>query len=67
MRTTMVIDSPEDYQAWLKEQQEVASNDPEAIVASRIVSPVSEMTDQEYLAGKVAQIGGEHDHMMMKH
>jgi cytochrome c oxidase subunit 2 len=66
MRTTMVIDTPEDYQSWLKEQQEIASNDPEAIVASRSELPVSKMTEQEYLAGKVAQIGGEH-HMMMKH
>ena len=66
MRTTMVIDTPEDYQVWLKDQQEIASNDPEAIVASRSELPVSKMTEQEYLAGKVAQIGGEH-HMMMKH
>ncbi len=66
MRTTMVIDTPEDYQAWLKEQQEIASNDPEAIVASRSELPVSKMTEQEYLAGKVTQIGGEH-HMMMNH
>jgi cytochrome c oxidase subunit 2 len=54
MRTTMVIDTPEDYSKWLKEQQEVASNDPEAIVASR---PISQMSEQEYLAGKVAQMG----------
>ncbi|MFM7886027.1 MAG: cytochrome c oxidase subunit II, partial [Pseudanabaena sp.] len=53
MRTTMVIDTPEDYAKWLKEQQEVASNDPET-VASR---PVSQMTEQEYLVGKVAQMG----------
>jgi cytochrome c oxidase subunit 2 len=66
MRTTMVIDTPEDYQAWLKEQQEIASNDPEAIVASRSELPVSKMTEQEYLAGKVTQIGGDH-HMMMNH
>jgi cytochrome c oxidase subunit 2 len=54
MRTTMVIDTPEDYSKWLKEQQEIASNDPEAIVASR---PPSKMSEQEYLAGKVAQMG----------
>ncbi len=54
MRTTMVIDTPEDYAKWLKEQQEIASNDTEAIVASR---PPSQMSDQEYLAGKVAQMG----------
>jgi cytochrome c oxidase subunit 2 len=65
MRTTMVIDTPEDYAKWLKEQQEIASNDPEAIVASR-PSSASKMTEQEYLAGKVAQIGGEH-HMMINH
>ncbi len=54
MRTTMVIDTPEDYAKWLKEQQEIASNDPDAIVASR---PPSQMSEQEYLAGKVAQMG----------
>jgi cytochrome c oxidase subunit 2 len=54
MRTTMVIDTPEDYEKWLKEQQEIASNNPEAIVASR---PPSQMSEQEYLAGKVAQMG----------
>jgi cytochrome c oxidase subunit 2 len=53
MRTTMVIDTPEDYAKWLKEQQEIASKDPEAIIASR---PPSQMSDQEYLAGKVAQM-----------
>ena len=66
MRTTMVIDTPEDYQAWLKEQQEIASNDPDAIVASRSVSPTSQMSESEYLAGKVAQMGGDH-HMMINH
>jgi cytochrome c oxidase subunit 2 len=65
MRTTMVIDTPENYQAWLKEQQEIASTDPQAIVASSRVP--SQMSEQEYLAGKVAQIGGEHDLMMMQH
>lgn len=65
MRTTMVIDTPEDYQAWLKEQQEIASTDTEAIVASS--TGPAQMSEQEYLAGKVAQIGGEHDHMMMHH
>lgn len=54
MRTTMVIDTPEDYAKWLKEQQEIASNDPEAIIASR---PASQMSEKEYLAGKVAQMG----------
>ncbi|MCA6571737.1 MAG: cytochrome c oxidase subunit II [Pseudanabaena sp.] len=54
MRTTMVIDTPEDYAKWLKEQQEIASNNPEEIVASR---PASQMTEQEYLAGKVALMG----------
>lgn len=59
MRTTMVIDTPEDYATWLKEQQEIASNDPEAIVAYR---PTSEMSEQEYLAGKMTQL--DHDHHM---
>lgn len=54
MRTTMVIDTPEEYAKWLKEQQEIASKDPEVIVASR---PVSQMSEKEYLAGKVAQMG----------
>lgn len=54
MRTTMVIDTPEDYSKWLREQQEIASNDPEAIVASR---PPSQMSEQEYLTGKLAQTG----------
>ncbi len=66
MRTTMVIDSPEDYSKWLKEQQEIASNDPEAIVASRPAS-VSQMSEQEYLAGKVAQAGGDMHMMHMSH
>lgn len=66
MRTTMVIDTPENYQAWLKEQQEIASTDPEAIVASSTEPSTSKMTEQEYLAGKVAQIGGD-NHMMMHH
>lgn len=51
MRTTMIIDTPDDYSAWLKEQQEIASKDVEAIMAVR---PASQMTEQEYLAGKVA-------------
>ncbi len=64
MRTTMVIDTPEDYATWLKEQQEIASNDPEAIVASRpVTTSVMQMSEQEYLAGKVAQAGGDM-HMM---
>lgn len=66
MRTTMVIDTPEDYATWLKEQQEIASNDPDAIVASRPVS-VTQMSDQEYLAGKVAQAGGDMHMMHMSH
>lgn len=56
MRTTMVIDTPEDYAKWLKEQQEIASNDPDAIVAAR---PTLQMSEQEYLKGKVAQLGLE--------
>ena len=68
MRTTMVIDTPEDYATWLKEQQEIASNDPEAIVASRPVTPsVMQMSEQEYLAGKVAQIGVDMHMMHMSH
>ncbi len=59
MRTTMVIDTPEDYEKWLKEQQEIASKDPDAIVASRSASPTSEMSEQEYLAGKVSQLDGD--------
>ncbi len=51
MRTTMMIDTPEDYSSWLKEQQEIASKDVDAILAVR---PASQMTEQEYLAGKVA-------------
>ncbi|MBD2187141.1 cytochrome c oxidase subunit II [Pseudanabaena mucicola] len=66
MRTTMVIDTPEDYQAWLKEQQEIASTDPEAIVASRPMVSTSQMTEQEYLSGKVSQMGGT-NHMAMHH
>ena len=66
MRTTMVIDTPEDYSKWLKEQQEIASNDPESIVASR-PAPVSQMSEQEYLAGKVAQAGGDMQMMHMSH
>lgn len=66
MRTTMVIDTPEDYSKWLKEQQEIASNDPEAIVASRPAS-VTQMSEQEYLAGKVAQAGGDMQMMHMSH
>ena len=60
MRTTMVIDTPEDYAKWLKEQQEIASNDPQAIVASHSL-PASQMTEQEYLAGKVSPMN---DHQM---
>ena len=68
MRTTMVIDTPEDYATWLKEQQEIASNDPEAIVASRPVAPsVMQMSEQEYLAGKVAQAGVDMHMMHMSH
>ena len=59
MRTTMVIDTPEDYATWLKEQQEIASNDPEAIVAYH---STSEMSEQEYLAGKMTQL--DHDRHM---
>ena len=66
MRTTMVIDTPEDYATWLKEQQEIASNDPDAIVASRPAS-VTKMSEQEYLAGKVAQAGGDMHMMHMSH
>jgi cytochrome c oxidase subunit 2 len=70
MRTTMVIDTPEDYQVWLKDQQEIASTDPEVIVATSIPaianSSVAKMSEQEYLAGKVAQMGSEH-HMMINH
>lgn len=66
MRTTMVIDTPEDYSKWLKEQQEIASNDPEAIIASRPAS-VTQMSEQEYLAGKVAQAGGDMHMMHMSH
>jgi len=68
MRTTMVIDTPEDYATWLKEQQEIASNDPDAIVASRPVTPsVMQMSEQEYLAGKVAQAGVDMHMMHMSH
>ena len=70
MRTTMVIDTPEDYATWLKDQQEVASSDPEAIVASRstdVTQSVSQMSEQEYLAGKVAQTGVDMHMMHMSH
>ncbi len=66
MRTTMVIDTPEDYEKWLKEQQEIASKDPDAIVASRSISPTSEMSEQEYLAGKVSHLDGDRM-MLMSH
>jgi cytochrome c oxidase subunit 2 len=62
----MVIDTPEDYSKWLKEQQEIASNDPDAIVATRPAS-VTQMSEQEYLAGKVAQAGGDMHMMHMSH
>ena len=69
MRTTMVIDTPEDYATWLKEQQEIASTDPEAIVASRSVGTTSQITsqmsEQEYLAGKVSQ--GDRHMMQLSH
>ncbi len=65
MRTTMVIDTPEDYATWLKDQQEIASTDPEAIVASRSVETTSQMSEQEYLAGKVSQ--GDRHMMQMSH
>ena len=65
MRTTMVIDTPEDYATWLKDQQEIASTDPEAIVASRSVDITSQMSEQEYLAGKVSQ--GDRHMMQMSH
>jgi cytochrome c oxidase subunit II len=70
MRTTMVIDTPEDYATWLKEQQEVASSDPEAIVASRstdVTQSASQMSEQEYLAGKVAQTDVDMHMMHMSH
>jgi cytochrome c oxidase subunit 2 len=60
MRTTMVIDTPDDYATWLQEQQEIASNEPEVIVASR---STSEMSEQEYLAGKMTQLDSDR-HMM---
>ncbi len=60
MRTTMVIDTPEDYATWLKDQQEIASNDPEAIVATR---PTYEMSEPEYLAGKMTQSDRHMMHM----
>jgi cytochrome c oxidase subunit 2 len=68
----MVINTPEDYTAWLKEQQEIASSDPEAIVASgSVLQPisksVSQMSEQEYLGGKVAQSGVDMHMMHMSH
>ncbi|OIP77264.1 MAG: cytochrome c oxidase subunit II [Oscillatoriales cyanobacterium CG2_30_44_21] len=63
MRTTMVIDTPDDYQVWLKDQQEIAANDPEAIVAT---GNVADMTDQEFLSGKASQLGVDHLHMQHK-
>jgi cytochrome c oxidase subunit 2 len=55
MRTTMVIDTPDDYAKWLQEQQEIASNVNDAI-ANNIPDP-SKLSEQEYLAGKVANLG----------
>ncbi len=47
MRTTMVVESEEDYQKWLAEQLAVAQADNSAKVA------VAEMTESQYLLGKV--------------
>ncbi|MDX2256424.1 MAG: cytochrome c oxidase subunit II [Pseudanabaenaceae cyanobacterium bins.39] len=57
MRTTMVIDTPEDYAKWLQEQQEIASNGNDAIAANIPVTDVAKTSEQEYLAGKVANLG----------
>jgi len=47
MRTTMVVESEEDYQKWLNEQLEVAQGKDLPKVA------VAKMTESEYLMGKV--------------
>jgi cytochrome c oxidase subunit 2 len=47
MRTTMIVESAEDYQKWLDEQMEVAQAENAPQVA------VAEMSDAEYLAGKM--------------
>jgi len=47
MRTTMIVESAEDYQKWLNEQMEVAQTDTSPKVAT------AQMTESEYLTGKV--------------
>ncbi|MEE3715388.1 cytochrome c oxidase subunit II [Tumidithrix elongata RA019] len=53
MRTTMVVHTPEEYDSWLKEQQEVASAPSDRTVASRALpTNTQQMTETEYLSGK---------------
>jgi len=48
MRTTMIVESAEDYQKWLNEQLEVAQADSSPKVAT------AQMSESDYLAGKVS-------------
>ncbi len=49
MRTQVIVQTPEDYEAWLQEEQATASADPQRI-ATAIHNSASTMTDSEFLA-----------------
>lgn len=50
MKATMVVNTPEDYAAWLKEQQEVASLQPNRAIAA--LNSIENTKESEFIDGK---------------
>jgi cytochrome c oxidase subunit 2 len=55
MRAQLFVDTPEDFQAWVKTTQEELASTPtkRVIAANNLNQPTTAMSDREYLAGRV--------------
>jgi cytochrome c oxidase subunit II len=63
MRTTVTVQTPSQYTAWLKEEQEVASQSPQTLALKQ----PSEMTDGEFLSEQVQAMGIDREALSSMH
>jgi len=49
MRTTITVQTPTEYDSWLKEEAEVASNSPQTVAFKQVLKDPTQMSDREFL------------------
>jgi len=49
MRTTITVQTPTEYDSWLKEEAEVASNSPQTVAFKQVLKAPTQMSDREFL------------------